>query len=148
MNAASEKARRQAAGILAVLSGERTTAEATRDMEVSLPRYYQLEARAIEGLVQALEPRSRGRRTTPEALLAAERKERERLAREVARLSALLRAAHRSLGVKPPAAGGETRTGRKTRRARRAIRRLTKPVSPFTAEEREEKGDAVAPETV
>ena len=146
MTAASEKARKHAAGILAVLSGEKTTVEATRDMEVSLPRYYQLEARAIEGLVAALEPRSRGRR--PEDLLRAELKERERLAREVARLSALLRAAHRSLGVKPPAAPGAKPTGRKTRRARRAIRRLTRPVPPFTGEEREENGDAAAPATV
>jgi hypothetical protein len=145
VTATSEKARKHAAGILAVLSGEKTTVEATRDMEVSLPRYYQLEARAIEGLVAALEPRNRGRRKTPEDLLRAERKERERLNREVARLSALLRAAHRSLGVKPPAAPGEKRKGRKTHRARRAIRMLTKPVPPFKGVEGEEKGDAVAP---
>lgn len=143
MNAPGEKARKQAAEILAVLSGEKTTVEASREMEVSLPRYYQLEARAVEGLVRAMEPRDRGRRKTPEDLVRAERKEKEKLLREVARLSALLRAAHRSLGVKPSAGPGTKREGRKTHRARRLIKRLARP-SPLKMAEGEEKSDAVA----
>ena len=148
MNAPSEKARKHPAAILAVLSREKTMVEAIKDMEVSLPRCYQLEARAIEGPVAALEPRSRGRRKTPEDLVRAGQKENERLRREVARLSAHLRAARRSLGIASPSTPGQKREGRKTHRARRLIKRLTKPLPPFKGEEREENGDAVAPATV
>ena len=54
--AGSEKARRYAAAILSVLSGQTTTAEGSAMMGVTLPRYYVLETRALEGLVKALEP--------------------------------------------------------------------------------------------
>jgi len=75
-------------------------------------------------------------------------KENERLRREVARLSAHLRAARQSLGIAPPPAPGQKCEGRKTHRARRLIRRLTKSLPPFKGEERKESGDAVAPATV
>ncbi len=148
MNPVGERTKKLAAGILAVLSGDKTTSEAIKDMEVSLPRYYQLEAQAIEGLILALAPRTPGRRKTPEDLVRAEKKENERLRREVARLSAHLRAARQSLGFAPPPAPGQMCEGRKTHRARRLIRRLTKPLPPFKGEERKESGDAVAPATV
>jgi hypothetical protein len=148
MEPVNERTKKLAAGILAVLSGDQTTSEAIKDMEVSLPRYYQLEAQAIEGLIRALAPRTPGRRKTPEDLVRAEKKENERLKREVARLSAHLRATRRSLGIASPAGPGQKHAGRKTHRARRLIRRLTKPLPPFKGEEREENGDAVAPAAV
>jgi hypothetical protein len=45
--------KRQAAAILEVLAGARTPTEAATALAVSLPRYYQLESRALEGLVAA-----------------------------------------------------------------------------------------------
>jgi hypothetical protein len=121
----SPKARRYAAAVLSVLSGERTTAEGSAMMGVSLARYYALETRALSGLVAALEPRPRGRRRSLEGELAAAREESRRLSRELTRLQGLLRAAHRSLGVKEPAAkkSGKKRT-RKPDRTRKAMARL------------------------
>ncbi len=51
------EAQRLAATILEVLAGLRSPPEASQALAVSLPRYYQLEARALEGLVAALAPR-------------------------------------------------------------------------------------------
>ena len=53
--------RRLAAVILDVLAGSRTPPQAAEALGVSLPRYYQLEARALGGLVAACESRPRGR---------------------------------------------------------------------------------------
>ena len=50
---ASPQARRQAATILEVLAGVRRPSEAAQVLEISLPRYYQLEQRALAGLVSA-----------------------------------------------------------------------------------------------
>src|SRR5436190_1278627 len=44
-----------AACVLEVLAGVRTPAEAAGELGVSLPRYYQLEQRALQGLVQGCE---------------------------------------------------------------------------------------------
>ena len=52
-------------------------------MGLSANRYYQLEARGLEGLVRALEPLPRGRRTGPEHEIAKLTAERDRLGREV-----------------------------------------------------------------
>ena len=95
----SEKARRHAAAIVSVLSGESTTAQACAMMEVSLPRYYQLETQALLGMVAALEPKAKGGRRPPEKELEAARKENARLAREVSRLQSLVRMSHRALGA-------------------------------------------------
>jgi hypothetical protein len=53
--------KRQAAAILEVLAGARTPTEAATALAVSLPRYYQLESRALEGLVAACVPKPKGR---------------------------------------------------------------------------------------
>ena len=126
--AGSEKARRYAAAILGVLSGERTTAEGSAMMEVTLPRYYALETRALEGLVKALEPKPKGRQRTPERELEAMRRENARLGREVTRLTSLVRASHRALGVREPAKPGPGRRRRKKGdRTVRAVARLVPP---------------------
>ena len=46
-------ARKTAALVLEVLAGELNPAEAAEILEVSLPRYYQIEKRALEGLIRA-----------------------------------------------------------------------------------------------
>src|SRR5262245_28737525 len=65
--AARPEARRLAAAILEVLAGAQLPAEAARGLGVSLARYYQLEVRAVAGLVAACEGRRRGRGRAPES---------------------------------------------------------------------------------
>src|SRR5271166_5431056 len=106
-------ARRQAAAILEVLAGVRRPTEAAQALGTSLPRYYQLERRALSGLLSACEPAPRGPRQDATRQLAALTRENRRLQRECDRQRALVRMAERSLGlaapsaVKPPAKGKE-----------------------------------------
>jgi hypothetical protein len=100
---ASREAKRLAAVVLDVLAGARTPPQAAEALGVSLPRYYQLEARALGGLLGACESRPRGRRPDAGAELACARKELERLKRELARSQALVRLTQRAVGVAPPA---------------------------------------------
>ena len=58
---ASVEAKRLAAAVLEVLAGARLPSEAASVLEISLARYYQLETRALAGLVSACEGRRRGR---------------------------------------------------------------------------------------
>jgi hypothetical protein len=95
----SREAKRQAAVLLEVLSGLRGPQDGSQVLGVSLNRYYQLETRALEGLIAALEPRPKGRQRTPESEIEQLRLERDRLGRELSRNQALLRAAQRSLGL-------------------------------------------------
>ena len=124
---ASDQARRQAAAILEVLAGVRRPNEAAQVLGTSLPRYYQLEQRALAGLVSACEPAPRGPRHDHARQLARLEREKQRLQRECDRQQALVRMAERSLGlpgpaaVKPPAKGQEvaSQNGSKKRRKRR-----------------------------
>ena len=73
----SQQAKRQAAAILEVLAGARTPTQAAQVLSVSLPRYYQLEERALRGLLQACEPKPKGRVRSAASELASLRQERE-----------------------------------------------------------------------
>lgn len=95
----SPEARRIAAVILENWAGVRAPPQAASALGVSLPRYYQLEQRAVAALVAVCEPRPRGpgpnlqRQTrTLERQLAISR-------RDCARLQALLRTSQRALGL-------------------------------------------------
>jgi hypothetical protein len=99
---ASAQARRQAAAILEVLAGVRRPSEAAQVLGTSLPRYYQLEQRALAGLVAACEPAPRGPRQDLARQLARLEREKQRLARECDRQQALVRVAQRSLGLSLP----------------------------------------------
>ena len=126
---ASAAAKRLAAAILEVLAGTRTPAEAAQAVGVSLPRYYLLEVRALQGMLVACEPRPLGRQQTSESALAALQRDCEHWRRECTRQQALVRAAQRTIGLsppavtKPPATGGKRRR-RPTARALRAAARL------------------------
>jgi hypothetical protein len=127
----SRGARRLAAAILEVLAGARLPSEAASALGMGVPRYYFLEARALKGLVEACEPKPMGRVRTPESELALVRKELAGMQRENARLSALVRAAQRTVGLsappppKPAAKGKKPKKKRKpTVRALRAVERL------------------------
>ena len=49
----SREAKQLAAAILEVLAGARTPTEAALALNLSVPRYYQLETQALRGLVHA-----------------------------------------------------------------------------------------------
>jgi hypothetical protein len=120
--------------ILEVLAGLRTPTEAARSLAVSVPRYYVLERRALEGLVAACEPKPLGKQPTPETRIAALEKELQQARHECARQQALVRAAQRTVGLTSPATGpgkqkaevakGGAAKGRKRRRRRPTVRAL------------------------
>ena len=104
----SDAARRMAALLLEAWSGVRTTQAASEAMGVALARFYQLEARALQMMVSAMEPRPRGRHKTPQSELGKLQLERQRLLRDVERFQSLYRTSQRTLGVataKPDAGG-------------------------------------------
>lgn len=113
---ASPEARKLAAAILEVLGGVRTTTDAAAALGCSLPRYYQLEARALEGLLGACEPVRRGPGLSPTREAEALRKKCARLEREVGRQQALVRAAHRAVGLAAVPAPTKPKPGKKHKR--------------------------------
>jgi hypothetical protein len=128
----SVEAKRQAAVILEVLSGIRGPSAGGEALGVSLTRYYALETRALQGLIEALEPLPRGRRQSAEDKLRREGRDRRRLERELGRAQALLRAAQRAIGIPAPTSPDKkTPSGRKRRRpavrAMKAIAALQAP---------------------
>jgi hypothetical protein len=137
---ASQEARKLATAILEVLAGARAPSEAAQVLGVSLARYYQLELRAVAGLVAACEDRRRrGRACRPGGELAALRRECEQLRRECARQQALARATRRTIGLvtePSPAVLPESKPRRRSRRpSARALKmarllQVQKPESP------------------
>jgi hypothetical protein len=122
----SETAKRHAAAILEVLAGLRSPTDASQALGISAMRYYVLERRAMEGMVQALQPRPKGKRKGPEGALHELRREKIRLEREVGRLQALVRAAQRTMKL-PPLVSREKKKGE--RRARRPQVRAEKTIA-------------------
>jgi len=126
-SAASRDARQRAAVILEVLAGARTPTQAAQALSLSLPRYYQLENVAVQGLVAACEPIPKGRVRSADTQLAALHKQQQRLQRELARQQALVRLTQRTLGLAAPAPApaGKTsaRAGAKGRKPRRPVAR-------------------------
>jgi hypothetical protein len=117
----TSEANRRAVAVLEVLGGLQTPTDAAAALGIALPRYYQLETRALEGMIKALEPRPLGKQPSPEGQLVRLKKELEQTRRECARQQALVRATQRSLGLKPasvPNAEPTTkdRAGRRKRR--------------------------------
>jgi len=119
VNGGSQDARRLAAVLLEVLAGQRSPTDAAAQVGVSVPRYYALESRALEGLVAACEPRRRGRQQSPEREAGQLRAELERLQRTCARSQALLRLSQRAIGV----SASERPSGSKGKRPRRPVAR-------------------------
>lgn len=98
---ASSQARRIAAVLLEVLAGVRATGSAAKELGITPMRFYQIEERAIGGLISACEPRSSGlqpeRRDALE--LASLREQVRRQAQELNQARSVLRTTRRQLGV-------------------------------------------------
>lgn len=121
----SKEAKRTGAAILEVLAGLRTPQQAAEALAISLPRYYQLETRALRGLLEACEIRPRGRQVDPGKEKATLEQENQRLKQEIGRQQALVRAAQRSVGLSPPPPPPPKPAGSKTRKRQAKVRALT-----------------------
>jgi len=121
---ASKEARRLAAVLLEVLAGARTPLQGAEALQVSLPRYYQLEARGLRGLLGACEARPRGRQPDAGKVVAALEQDKARLQRELARQQSLARLTQRVVGLSPPAAAPPRAAGKKGRQRKPVARAL------------------------
>ena len=118
----SDAARRLAALLLEAWSGVRSTQSAADAMGVAVTRFYQLEARALQSLVEAMEPRARGRQRTHASEIAKLKADKQRLSRDVERFQSLYRTSQRALGIavaKPPEKGNTPAPGGKRKRGPR-----------------------------
>ena len=104
---AGHEAQLLAAAILEVLAGVRTPRQAAEALGVSLPRYYQVETRALQALVAGCAPRPRGPGRSVDKELTALRRQHERLQRELSRHQTLVRLAQQTPGLVPPQAPGK-----------------------------------------
>ena len=132
LHANSSETKRLATAILEVLAGVRSPADAAKTLEISLPRYYLLEQRALAGLIAACEPRAKGPPRSVEREIAQLERALASSQRECARQQALVRAAQRAVGLAPPQPPKATlkngvkksRRRRPTARALRAARAI------------------------
>lgn len=118
---AGHEAQRLAAAILEVLAGVRTPSQAAEALAISLPRYFQLETRALQGLVAGCAPRPRGPGRSVEKELATLQREHQRLQRELSRQQTLVRLAQRHLGLAPPKVPAPAPGGKDKKRRRRPV---------------------------
>ena len=85
-------------------------------------RYYLLEMRAIQGLVQACAPAKLGPKGSPDRQAQLLRKQVAQLERECARYAALARVAQRAVNLSAPAANQKAGAGEKVRRHKPQVR--------------------------
>jgi hypothetical protein len=139
---ASREAKRIAASVLDVLAGASSPTAAATVLDVSLPRYYLLEQRAIEALVAACEPRT-GRAISPHREVDILRKQLERAQRDSTRYQTLLRVAQRTIGLEPAATqtGAKGKGSAKAKRTRRPTARALVAARAL----RSDDGDAALP---
>lgn len=128
----SDEAKRKAAVFLEAIGGLRTTQSAADELGVALVRYYVLETRMLQAMIDALEPQARGRKRSFDQELGQLKDENSRLHRELMRLQALYRVTQRAVGVKDDKPGRKSKGKKKTRRVRRQSRgeRILKDLRP------------------
>ena len=107
---AEETAKKRVWMILQVLSGQMGVSDAAKAAEVSMTRYYQLEQKALKGMLHALSPAASKERGTPVEQLARIRKKNETLAEENSRQKQILRMARKLWG---PLAQSEAKKSQK-----------------------------------
>jgi hypothetical protein len=121
---ASKDVKRLAAVVLEVLAGMRTPLQAAEAIGRSEAGYYQLEARALRGLLEACAPKPKGRQANPAGGLAQLQRENERLRRDLQRQQSLVRVTQRSIGLTPPAPPPKA-AGKKKRQRKPVVRALS-----------------------
>ena len=121
----SREAKQRAAAILEVLAGARSPSEAATALAISVPHYYQVETRALHGLLAACEAPPRGRVRNPHSEVTALHRDIDRLQREVIRQQALVRAAQRTVGLSPPPTPAPGKATNKKVRKRKVARALS-----------------------
>ncbi len=89
-----ELARKRAAVVFAVRSGQITAEEGARRMGVSRKTYYEWERRALQAITEALEDRAPGRPNTPKD------EEKQRLQEEISKLQNKLFVAEKTVEVR------------------------------------------------
>ena len=145
---ASTAARRGAAAILEVWAGVRTPQQAASALGLSLPRYYQIEQRAVTAVVASCEPQPRGPGPNLERQIRALERQLATSRRDAARLQSLLRTSQRTLGLTAPPApatgkGDKRKARRPTARALKYAKALTKnSSSPETSPELQPTGES------
>ena len=121
---ASTAARRGAAAILEVWAGVRTPQQAASALGLSLPRYYQIEQRAVTAVVTSCEPQPRGPGPNLERQIRALERQLATSRRDAARLQTLLRTSQRTLGLAAPPAPAAAGKGSKRRPKKPTARAL------------------------
>lgn len=89
-----EQARKRAAVVFAVRSGQITVTEGARRLGVSRKTYYEWEDRALQAMTEAMEDRAPGRPNIPQD------EEKERLEKEIAELQKKLFVAEKTAEVR------------------------------------------------
>lgn len=89
-----ERARKRAAVVFAVRSGQITAEEGARGLGVSRKTYYEWESRALQAMTEAMEDRAPGRPAAPQD------EEKRRLLKQVARLQEKLFVAEKTVEVR------------------------------------------------
>jgi len=120
----SPEYRRQAACVLEVLAGLRSPEQAAEALQISLPTYYNLETRALRGLIHGCSPSPPGRTMCLLKQIRSLEEKSTALEQQVSRYQALLRNARRSAGLLPPPLQQKPKPGAKRRSKRPAIRAL------------------------
>jgi len=124
LSAPDPEARKRAAAVLEVMGGLSSPSAAAEAVGVSLPRYYALEKKALEGLVAACAPsRQKGRQASPAREMEKLRERVKFLERESARNLAMLRAAQRAMGLTTPVSKNdkESAKGKSGKRRRKPV---------------------------
>ena len=139
----SREAKRRGSAILEVLSGLRSPTEASELLGITCQRYYKLETRAVQGLLQSLESmEDRRRRKSPGKELAQLAAERDRLKRELLRAQALVRVARRTVGLPTSTRSPKAEKGKQgSRRRRKPVVRARR----LAEQLRRESGEPAAP---
>lgn len=119
----SPDSRRQAACVLEVLAGLRSPEQAAEGLSVSLPTYYNLETRALRGLIHGCSPSPPGRTMCLLRQIRLLEEKSAAMEQQVSRYQALLRNARRSAGLLPPVQS-KPKPGAKRRSKKPAIRAL------------------------
>lgn len=89
-----ERARKRAAVVLAVRSGQMTAQEGARQLGVSRKTYYEWESRALQAMTAAMEDRAPGRPNIPRD------EERQRFEEEISELRGKLFVAEKTVEVR------------------------------------------------